>query len=231
MEAQTLHAWTVTPREAIALQRELAPLVVREGVPADVRVIAGTDISVSREGRFRAAVVALRWPELEPVEQALAEGEVPFPYVPGLLSFREIPALLPAFAALTVEPDLIVVDGQGIAHPRRIGLAAHLGLVLDRPAIGCAKSLLTGRPAGELAPERGARVPLVDHEETVGYALRTRANVNPVYVSTGHRVGGEEAAAWVLALARGYRLPEPTRLAHKAAAGQPGAPLTHVAIS
>ena len=205
----------------MAIQRRLAPQVVREGNPEDVRLIAGTDISIGGAGHEAlAAVVVLRWPELVPVEQAVVRIEVGFPYVPGLLSFREIPALLPAFEQLRSTPDLIVVDGQGIAHPRRLGLAAHLGLVLDLPAIGCAKSRLTGRPAGELGDERGGRVPLVDRREVVGYALRTRAGTNPVYVSTGHRIGLDAAADWVLALAPRYRVPEPTRLAHQAAAGK-----------
>jgi deoxyribonuclease V len=158
------------------------------------------------------------------VEQVVARAQVRFPYVPGLLSFREIPVLLPCFERLRTPPDLVIVDGQGIAHPRRLGLAAHLGLLLDLPSIGCAKSRLTGHPAGELAPERGARVPLVDRGETVGYALRTRAGTSPVFVSTGHRIGLDEAAAWVLACATRFRLPEPTRLAHQAAAGRQIAP-------
>ena len=215
------HAWDVTPAEAVEVQRRLAPRVVREGEPRDVRFVAGTDISVGSGGvPARAAVVVLRWPELTPVEQSVIEIEVRFPYVPGLLSFREIPALLPAFGRLRTTPDLIVVDGQGIAHPRRLGLAAHLGLVLDLPTVGCAKSRLTGRPAGELGEARGERVALHDRGETVGYVLRTRAGTSPVYVSVGHRISLEAAASWVLALAPRYRLPEPTRLAHQAAAGK-----------
>ena len=226
MKALDLHPWDVTPPQAAVIQRRLARLVVREGAPHDVRLVAGTDISVGGgDGSpARAAVVVLRWPDMVPVEQAVVQVEVGFPYVPGLLSFREIPALIPAFDRLRHTPDLVVVDGQGIAHPRRVGLASHLGLVLDVPAIGCAKSRLTGWPQGELAGERGARVPLLDRGEVVGYALRTRAGTNPVYVSTGHRISREAAAGWVLALAPRYRLPEPTRLAHQAAAGKQVAP-------
>jgi deoxyribonuclease V len=213
----------------MAIQRRLAPMVVREGEPQDVRYIAGTDISVGgrESGEGRAAVVVLRWPGLEPVEQAVVRAEVRFPYVPGLLSFREIPVLLPALTRLRHTPDLLVVDGQGIAHPRRFGLAAHLGLMLDLPAIGCAKSRLTGRPAGVLADERGAQTALVDRGEVVGHMVRTRAGTNPVYVSTGHRVAPQAAVEWVLALASRYRLPEPTRLAHQAAAGREVAPRTN----
>ncbi|MNX97927.1 Endonuclease V [compost metagenome] len=137
------------------------------------------------------------------------------PYIPGLLSFREIPILLEAWERLEHSPDLVVVDGQGRAHPRRFGIASHLGVLLDRPTIGCAKSLLTGVP-GELAPERGSLAPLMAGHEQVGYAVRTKDRVNPVYVSCGHRVSNETAARWVLACARGYRLPEPTRQAHLA---------------
>jgi deoxyribonuclease V len=222
VKARDLHPWDVTPDEAVALQRRFAPLVVRHGAPRDVGLVAGADISVGGAGHEAlAAVVVVRWPGLVPVEQVTVRAEVRFPYVPGLLSFREVPALLPAFERLRHTPDLLVVDGQGIAHPRRLGLAAHLGLVLDVPAIGCAKSRLTGRPAGTLGDARGARVRLVDRGEIVGYALRTRAGTSPVYVSVGHRIGLEAAAEWVLALAPRYRLPEPTRLAHQAAAGKP----------
>ncbi len=212
----------MTPAEAAKIQRRLAPLVVREGDPSDVRLIAGTDISVGGRdgGPGRAAVVVLRWPDLVPVEQSVVETRVAFPYVPGLLSFREVPALIPALERLRNTPDLVVVDGQGIAHPRRFGLAAHLGVLLDLPTIGCAKSRLTGWPQGELGNERGARVLLVDQDEVVGCALRTRSGANPVYVSVGNRIGLDTACEWVLALAPRYRLPEPTRLADQAAAGK-----------
>ena len=164
-------------------------------------------------------MVVVEWPSLAPVEQATEQAEVTFPYIPGLLSFRELPLILPAFARLRTRPDLVVVDGQGIAHPRRFGIAAHLGVLLDLPAIGCAKSRLTGTPVGELGVQRGDRVALVDRGQVVGYELRTRAGVKPLYVSPGHRIGVEGAADWVLRLTAGYRLPEPTRLADRAAAG------------
>jgi deoxyribonuclease V len=226
VNSRALHEWDVGPAEAQAIQRRLAPLVVRTGTPEHVRFIAGTDISVGgrESGGGLAAVVVLRWPGLEPVEQVVVRAEVRFPYVPGLLSFRELPLLLPCFERLSTRPDLVIVDGQGIAHPRRFGIAAHLGLLLDLPTIGCAKSRLTGHPAGELAAEKGARVSLMDKGEVVGCALRTRAGTNPVFVSPGHRVGLAEAADWVLACTSRYRLPEPTRLAHQAAAGMQVAP-------
>lgn len=219
-------AWNVTPAEARAIQRKLAEDVIAVGDVADVRHVAGVDISVGPRGTNagRAAVVVLAWPSLQPVEQAIERAEVRFPYVPGLLSFRELPLVLPAFARLRTRPDLVVVDGQGIAHPRRFGIAAHLGVLLDLPAIGCAKSRLTGWPREELEAEKGARVALIDRGECVGYVVRTRTGVKPVYVSPGHRIGAEAAADWIVRLTAGYRLPEPTRLAHQAAAGAVVAP-------
>jgi deoxyribonuclease V len=162
-----------------------------------------------------AAIVVLSVPDLEVVEVAGAKTALAMPYIPGLLSFREIPLLLEAWGKLQNKPDLLMVDGHGIAHPRRLGIAAHLGVYLDVPAIGCGKSILSGRHA-PLAPERGAMAPLVHHNEVVGYALRTKNKVNPVFVSCGHRVSQETAVRWVLECARGYRLPEPTRQAHLA---------------
>ena len=219
-------SWDVDPAEARALQRRLAREVIAAGDVTNVRAVAGVDISTGPRGTDagRAAVVVIAWPPLTPVEQALEEAPVTFPYVPGLLSFRELPLILPAFERLRTRPDLVLVDGQGIAHPRRFGIAAHLGVLLDLPAIGCAKSRLTGVPAGELGPERGARVALRDRGEVVGYEVRTRTGVKPLYVSPGHRIGHEAAAEWVLRLTAGYRLPEPTRLAHQAAAGTQVAP-------
>jgi deoxyribonuclease V len=149
------------------------------------------------------------------LEVAGAKTALAMPYIPGLLSFREIPLLLEAWRQLTLKPDLLMVDGQGIAHPRRLGIAAHLGVYLDMPAIGCAKSILVGHHE-PLPPERGSRAPLVHRGETVGYAVRTKDKVNPVFVSCGHRVSQETAVRWVLECARGYRLPEPTRQAHLA---------------
>jgi deoxyribonuclease V len=213
------HAWRVSPAQARQIQLGLAGSVRREGRLENPAYIAGMDISVKRfapEGT--AAVVVLSYPGLEVLESRVQDGPIGFPYVPGLLSFREAPLLLETCAGLRHRPDLIMVDGQGIAHPRRLGLAAHLGLLLDVPAIGCAKSRLCG---AHEAPgnEAGSRADLTDGDEVIGAVLRTKTGVKPLYISIGHRIGLEEAVRWVLACCRGYRLPEPTRLAHLAAGG------------
>jgi deoxyribonuclease V len=221
MEARLRFDWNVTPREARALQRELAPQVVTAGNPGPVNLVAGVDISVGgrvRQTVGRGAVVVLSVPSLAAVEQSTVEQPPAFPYVPGLLSFREIPVLLPAFAGLRSRPDLLVVDGQGYAHPRRIGLASHLGLVFDLPSIGCAKSRLIGE-YGDLGEARGSIAYLHDHGEIIGAAVRTRSGTKPIFVSSGHRIGLDEAVDWTLRLTPRYRIPEPTRLAHQAAAG------------
>jgi len=225
VKLQAPHEWDVTPAEARAIQERLRGSVVAAGEPEHVRLVAGVDISVGGEGQDgRAAVVVLSYPGLRPVEQSVVTAAVRFPYVPGLLSFREIPVLLPAFAALRASPDLVVVDGQGMAHPRRFGLASHLGLLLGLPTIGCAKSRLTGhfdppaREAGAVSPLLGAE------DECIGAVVRTRMGVNPVFVSVGHLIALSAAVAWTLRLVRGLRLPEPTRLAHRAAAGEQVAP-------
>ncbi len=210
MDARGRFRLPVSPAAAVRLQERLRDRVVRSGSPPR-RLVAGADVS-EKDGRARAAFVVLRG--LEPVEEAVAETAVPFPYVPGLLSFREIPSLLAAWGRLRTRPDVVIVDGQGTAHPRRFGLACHLGLVLGVPTVGCAKSLLTGRYE-EPAPERGSWSPLVDRGETVGAALRTQDGRNVVYVSPGHRVSLAAAIRTVLACAPRYRLPEPQRLADR----------------
>ncbi len=177
------------------------------------------DISVDKSrSTGTGAVVILRYPELTPAETSVVSGALGFPYVPGLLSFREAPLLLAACERLTITPDLILVDGQGVAHPRRIGLASHLGLWLDTPTVGCAKSLLCGWHEA-VGAERGDYAEIVDREETIGVALRTRRGVKPVYVSVGHKISLESAISWGLKCGRGYRQPEPTRMAHLAAGG------------
>ncbi|RIK58750.1 MAG: deoxyribonuclease V [Chloroflexi bacterium] len=206
------HGWAVTPTEAVAIQRQLAGLVVETPLRHAPQRVAGVDMSV-RDDRVRAAVVVLDVPGLQVIDHATWEGPVQFPYVPGLLSFREVPAVLAALDQLTQWPDLIVADAQGRAHPRRLGLACHLGVLLDLPTVGVAKSRLTGH-ADDPADEQGSATPLVDRGEQVGVVLRTRAGVRPVYVSVGNRITLEEAVAWVLRLTTRYRLPEPTRLAH-----------------
>ncbi len=207
------HPWDVTPKEAVALQRELAAYVRFEPLPEDVETVAGVDVSV-RDDRVRAALVVLRLPTLEVVDQATWEGPTAFPYVPGLLSFREMPAVLPALEKLTVEPDVFVLDAQGYAHPRRFGLACHLGVLLDKPAIGVAKTRLTGH-YDEPGPAKGDLAPLTDRGEVIGSVVRTRDRVNPVFVSVGHRASLRTAVALTLRCATRYKLPMPTHLAHR----------------
>ena len=212
------HRWDLTPAAAIAVQRELAGRVREETLPAPPRTIAGVDMSV-RERAVRAAVAVLSFPELALIERAVWEGPVEFPYVPGLLSFRELPALLRALEQLSTLPDLIMADAQGRAHPRRIGLASHLGVLLDQPVIGVAKSRLVGTYA-EPGPERGAASPLLDGTEQIGAVLRTRAGVRPLFISVGHRVTLDDAVRLTLACATRFRLPEPTRQAHRLSRGE-----------
>jgi deoxyribonuclease V len=210
MDARGRFRLPVSLAAAVAVQERLRGRVVRAGSPR-ARLVAGADVS-EKDGRARAAIVVLR--DLEPVEEVSSETAVPFPYVPGLLSFREIPPLLAAWRKLRTRPDVVIVDGQGTAHPRRFGLACHLGLVLGVPTIGCAKSLLVGRHE-EPGRARGSWSPLVDRGETIGAAVRTRDGMNVVYVSTGHRVSLAAAVRIVLACAPRCRLPEPQRLADR----------------
>ncbi len=208
--------WNLTPRAAIALQQRLRGKIVNAPLPSlgEGALIAGTDVSYDKHSdQLFAAVVVLRLPDLAVVEQATAADRARFPYVPGLLSFREIPPLLACFRKLSVTPDVVLVDGQGLAHPRRFGLACHLGWLLNVPAIGCAKSILCGT-FEKLAARRGATAPLVHKGGVVGLALRTRAGVQPMYISVGQRAELAGAAELVLRCAARYRLPEPTRRAH-----------------
>jgi len=219
MKARRLHSWQVSIDEAKEIQRALASQVTCQSSLRSPSLIAGVDISgEDGYGMAKAAVVLLRYPGLEIVERKVITMPVVFPYVPGLLSFREVPLILAACEQLTVTPDLFIADGQGMAHPRRLGLACHLGLFLDVPTIGCAKSILCGRH-DEVGGERGDSAPLYDDGEVVGAAVRTRRGVKPVYVSIGHKVDLRTAIDWVLACCYRYRLPEPTRLAHLAAMG------------
>lgn len=208
----------LSPAEAVEIQNRLRDRVRREGnVSADT--VGGADVS-ERAGIARAAIVVTR--HLLPVEEAAVESPVRFPYIPGLLAFREIPALLGAWAKLRLRPDVLIVDGQGIAHPRRFGIASHLGVLLDQPTIGCAKSRLVGRYE-EPPPERGAWTPLVDRGEVIGAALRTQTGRRVVYVSIGHRVSLETAIRVVLECSPRYRLPEPQRLADRLSKSPPAA--------
>jgi len=215
MRKQHLHEWNLDQNEAKALQRELAKQVIREDRLDEVRYIAGVDMAINEiSGMARAAVMLLSYPKLEVVEQHVYEEPIRMPYIPGLLSFREIPCILGAFGQLKQQPELVMVDGQGIAHPRRLGIASHLGLWLDLPTIGCAKSILTGHHV-PLSEEAGAWVPLTANQEVIGAVVRTRARVKPMIISSGHRISLETSLRFVLACCKGYRLPEPTRLADK----------------
>ncbi|MCA1613463.1 MAG: deoxyribonuclease V [Acidobacteria bacterium] len=214
---EKLHDWNLTPREAVELQKSLrgrvriAPLGRRR-----IETVAGADISFNKfEPTVYAGIVVLRLPTLEVVEEVGVVSETAFPYVPGLLSFRESPSVLEAWGRLKTEPDAVMFDGQGIAHPRRVGIASHVGLIVNRPTLGCAKSVLVGKYE-EPEPERGSWTPLVDPKngETVGAALRTKTRVSPVYVSPGHLIDLEDAVDLTLRCDGGYRQPEPTRRAH-----------------
>ncbi len=211
-------AWPDTSAEAIAIQNKLRRLVVTEDQLGVVQYVAGLDVGPAGEDLVRAAIAVLSFPDLRMADQVVAHRPATFPYVPGLLSFREIPVLLEAFDKLGVLPDLLLCDGQGLAHPRRFGLACHLGVLTGIPSIGVAKSLLVGEHA-PLPQPRGSWRPLVYKGEVVGAALRTRAGVAPVYVSIGHKVGLATAIDHVLACAPRYRLPETTRAAHRLASG------------
>ncbi|MEW6612355.1 MAG: deoxyribonuclease V [Pseudomonadota bacterium] len=205
------------PAKAFALQRRLAQQVRLEPCPKRVRRIAGCDAALSPDGQEVVGVaVLLDFPDLTVLHHEVRRARLEMPYVPGLLSFREGPALLAAIRALPETPDLLMVDGAGIAHPRRLGIAAHLGVLLDLPSVGAAKSRLCGKDV-QPGPLRGESAPLVDRGELVGCILRTRDGVKPLYVSPGHRCDISGAAYWVLACGKGLRLPEPTRWADRLA--------------
>ncbi|MBM7112015.1 endonuclease V [Archangium primigenium] len=216
MERTPLHGWDVTPERAVALQRELRERVVLR-VPEGWRVerVAGADISMSQGAPWASGgFVVLDAHTREPVARSSAVTRLGFPYVPGLLSFRELPVLEAAWDRLGTRPDLIIFDGQGTAHPRRLGIASHGGLLFGVPSIGCAKSLLVGRH-GALGEERGAVADILHQGEVVGRAVRTRARVAPVYVSPGHLMDLDTAVDWVLRMTSRYREPETTRHAHR----------------
>lgn len=210
-----LHRWDLSVDEMKETQRELAKRIVLEDQFDAIRYIAGVDMALNElSGKARAAVVLLSFPELTILEQHVYEEPLRMAYVPGLLSFRELPCVLGALEQLKQRPDLVMVDGQGIAHPRGLGIAAHLGVWTRLPSVGCAKSILVGKhePVGE---EVGDWQPLVYHHKTIGAALRTRVKVKPMFISPGNKISLESSIKYVLACGRGYRLPEPTRLADK----------------
>lgn len=215
MQFKNLHPWNLTPKEAIRLQTELRSRIITEDRFEKIETIAGADIAFNKiDNTGYAGVIVYSYPRLTEIERASATGRLEFPYVPGLLSFREAPLLLKAFAGLKTTPDIVMFDGQGIAHPRRIGVASHMGLWLDIPAIGCAKSRLVGKykDPGENA---GSYSNLYDRHEIIGAVVRTRAGVKPVFISPGHRISMKSAIEITLRCADRYRIPKPTREADK----------------
>lgn len=212
--ATRLHGWDVSYDEAVAIQKELRKRVGFSPLRRAVATVAGADVSFNRGGStMHAAIAVLKFPSLEPVEYSTVEAEAKFPYIPGLLSFREAPIVVEAFEKLSCKPDILICDGQGVAHPRGFGLASHLGLLLGLPSIGCAKSRLCGEH-GEAGPEVGDYVPLRLKGRTIGAVLRTRRGVKPVFVSVGHMINLRGAIRITLRCGAGYRIPEPTRAAH-----------------
>lgn len=217
MRIKPLHSWDLEPKAAIALQSELACRLISD-TPLEIdriKRVAGVDVSV-KDGQSRAAVVVMSFPDLSLIETVRARQTTNYPYIPGLLAFREGPVVLAALGKLNAEPDVLIFDGMGQIHPRRMGIAAHLGLWLGRPTIGCGKSHYIGE-YDEPAIEKGSRSPLVYRGQALGIALRTRRDVKPVFASAGHLASLDSAAALILACAPRFRLPAPIRAAHKAA--------------
>jgi deoxyribonuclease V len=215
MQTKKLHSWDLSYSQAIALQKSIACKVQFTPLKASPKLIAGIDCAFSKNGKkIIAAVVVLKLPDFVPVETTSALRKVTFPYIPGLLSFREAPVCIAAAEKLKSKTDLFIIDGQGIAHPRRLGLAAHLGLFFNKPTIGCAKSRLTGS-FEEPSLQKGANSPLKDKEEVIGAVVRTRTNVKPVFISVGNKCLLKDAIKITLDCTTKYRLPEPTRLAHQ----------------
>ena len=214
MKVNRLHSWDVTPAEAIRIQQQIRERVTRRGRILNPEFVAGADAAFDTDAnRVYAAVVVLRFPSLEPVETVISRSRLTFPYVPGLLAFREAPALLRAFARVQHDPQVVFIDGHGVSHPRAAGIACHIGLSLDRPVVGCAKSLLTGTYK-EPAASHGATSPVYDEAGSiVGAAVRTRDRVRPVFISIGHKISLAEAVRLTLACGKGYRIPESTRQA------------------
>ncbi|MBP1706563.1 MAG: Deoxyribonuclease [Chloroflexi bacterium] len=219
MRVGKLHDWTVSTSEAIQIQKNLATLIEPSCATLNPRLIAGLDVAITDKNQAKAAVVVLKYPELKLIETAVVEGRVTFPYIPGLLSFREVPLTLQACEKIQLQPDLVFVDGQGIAHPRRMGLASHLGLFLDIPTIGCAKSYLYGDY--QPPPKAAASYSYITGSlgEKIGAVVRTKSDVKPLFVSVGHKIDLSSAIHWVLQCCRAHRLPEPTRIAHLVSQG------------
>lgn len=238
LNIKSLHDWDLTPAAAIALQQTLRGQITLTDPCADfqtqIQTVAGVDVGFEADGQItRAAIAVLSFPNLQLVDRAIARRPTTFPYIPGLLSFREIPAVLDALAQLTTLPDILLCDGQGTAHPRRFGIACHLGLLTELPAIGVGKSRLVGQHA-EVGNQRGDWQPLIHKAEIIGAVLRTRPGTKPLYISPGHRVALATAIAIVLQCSPKYRLPETTRQAHKLASGpaidQPPPPSDQISL-
>jgi deoxyribonuclease V len=210
-----LHSWDVAYADAVRIQESLREKLILKWTPGEITRVAGADVSYSREtGRLFAVVLVFSYPELDLLESRFTIGKTPFPYIPGLLTFREAPVLMRTFKKIETAPDLVVFDGQGIAHPRAMGLASHCGILLDVPTIGCAKNRLFGT-YGTVGERRGSYTPLTAEGKVVGAVVRTREKVKPVFVSPGHKIDLEKSVQMVLSLCRGFRQPEPTRQAHK----------------
>jgi deoxyribonuclease V len=213
MKYHSLHPWDITPRQAMRIQEDLRSRVVLKNEFGDLKVIAGADVALDKKrGQGYAGAIAYAFPELGEIERQGATGPLHFPYVPGLLAFREAPILLEALEALKVEPDLIIFDGQGRAHPRRMGIATHMGILLDTPTIGCAKSRLIGTH-GDVGPEVGDYASLSHENQVVGAVLRTRRGIRPIFVSPGHKIDLPTSIAIIMKCLDGYRVPKPTRKA------------------
>lgn len=221
MSLNALHAWDLEPKQAIATQAELRDRLILSWDDREITTVGGVDVGIEGD-QARAAIVVLSYPELTPIEGVTSKTAVPIPYIPGLLAFREGPAVLLAWEQLQTKPDLLIFDGQGIAHPRGIGIASHMGLWFERPSIGVAKSRLYGRHLNP-GPVRGDGAELFDENEpthVIGMVLRTRDDVSPVYVSPGHLIDVQHSVEFVLTCCMKYRLPEPTRWADKVAGGE-----------
>ncbi len=213
MEVKHLHPWHLTSPEAKNIQETLAKKVIREDTSLNISTVCGVDVGFGKEGKAHAACVVMSYPVLEVIDYITVNTTVDFPYIPGLLSFREIPSFIPALERLKIEPDLILCDGHGIAHPRRFGIASHLGLLLDKPVVGCAKSKLIGT-YHEPDNKRGSYEYLYHSGEIIGAVMRTRSGVKPVFISIGHKLSLKRALDLILHCCTKYRIPEPIRCAH-----------------
>lgn len=217
MQYKNLHKWDVSPEEAVEIQNNLRDKIITENEHGEIRYIGGADISCNRLSPVGyAVVVVMTFPDLEVVEEKFVKAEIKFPYIPGLLAFREAPILLKAFEKLKIEPDLIIFDGQGIAHPRGMGIASHLGIILNKPTIGCAKSKLFGtyKEPGNNEGDFSYLYSPQEADNVIGAVVRTKSNTKPVFVSIGHKIDLPTSIKFILKCTKGYRIPEPTRIAH-----------------